>query len=205
VLETQGIPGSSADELRVVDEDDQDVPAGEVGQLLTRGPYTIRGYFAAESHNAAAFTSDGFYRTGDLVRVLPSGHLVVEGRAKDQINKGGEKIASQEVEEALAEHPDVLDVAVVAMPDAALGERACAFVVPRSEALSGAELRQFLTASGLATYKVPDRFELVGQLPTTSVGKVDKKLLRHQASTVRSAGVRAPDSEAASIKAEGVT
>lgn len=178
VSTTQGLPSSSADELRIVDEQDQDVPAGQVGHLLTRGPYTIRGYYAAPEHDAQAFTSDGYYRTGDLVRRLPTGHLIVEGRAKDQINRGGEKIAAPEVEAALRAHPAVADVALVGMPDTLLGERSHAFVVCRSDAPSAEALHAFLRASGLAAFKLPDRFEFVADLPQTSVGKIDKRALR---------------------------
>ena len=98
ITTTQGRPISPDDEIRIVDDADRPVPDGEVGHLLTRGPYTIRGYYRAEEHNATAFTPDGFYRTGDLVRRTPTGHLVVEGRAKDQINRGGEKVSAEEVE-----------------------------------------------------------------------------------------------------------
>ncbi|UQA63140.1 (2,3-dihydroxybenzoyl)adenylate synthase [Polyangium aurulentum] len=178
IVRTQGRPISPDDEVRIVDEDDRDVEAGQVGHLLTRGPYTIRGYYKAEAHNERAFTRDGFYRTGDLVRRTPSGDLVVEGRAKDQINRGGEKIAAEEIENHVLAHPAVRDVALVAMPDAFLGERSCAFVVARERPLTAGELTAFLRARGLAPYKIPDRIELFDDLPKTSVGKVDKKALR---------------------------
>lgn len=168
---------SPHDEVRIVDDADRDVPEGELGHLLTRGPYTIRGYYDAAAHNAEAFTSDGFYRTGDLVRRLADQSLVVEGRAKDQINRGGEKIAAPEVETQLCTHPDVEDAALVAMPDPYLGERSCAFVVAK-RALTPAQLIAHLKARGLAAYKIPDRFELVPTLPKTAVGKIDKTKLR---------------------------
>lgn len=180
VLTTQGRPSSPGDEVRVVDDEDRPVPDGEVGHLLTRGPYTVRGYYAAEEHNRRAFTADGFYRTGDLVRRLPSGHLVVEGRAKDQINRGGEKIAAVEVEAVLLGHPAVRDVALVAMDDPLLGERACAFVTTHGSTPRATELNRYLREQGLATYKIPDRYEFVESLPETSVGKVDKKALRQR-------------------------
>jgi 2,3-dihydroxybenzoate-AMP ligase len=191
VLTTQGRPSSPADEVRVVDDDDQPLPDGVTGHLLTRGPYTVRGYYRAEEHNLRAFTSDGFYRTGDLVARLPSGHLIVEGRAKDQINRGGEKIAAQEVEAVLLTHPQVLDVALVAMPDAMLGERACAFVASRGEPPTARALSKFLRESGLAAFKVPDRYEFVERLPQTNVGKVDKKHLRQLLAGPARAQVRA--------------
>jgi 2,3-dihydroxybenzoate-AMP ligase len=182
VVSTQGRPMSPYDELRVVDEHDRELAAGETGDLLTRGPYTIRGYFAAPEHDARAFTSDGFYRTGDRVRMLPDGSLVVEGRSKDQINRGGEKIAAPEVEAQLCAHPAVEAAAVVAMPDPYLGERSCAFVVARAE-ISAKELVAYLKQRGLAAYKIPDRIELTAALPQTAVGKVDKQALRARAAT----------------------
>lgn len=180
VVTTQGRPISPADEVLVVDDDDEPVPPGVAGHLLTRGPYTIRGYWRAPEHDARAFTSDGFYRTGDIVRRLPSGHLVVEGRAKDQINRGGEKIAAEEVENHLLAHPSVFDASVVGEPDDYLGERSCAYVILREleAAPSGVELKRFVRSRGLASFKVPDRIEFVTEFPQTGVGKVSKKHLR---------------------------
>ncbi|MBW7461020.1 2,3-dihydroxybenzoate-AMP ligase, partial [Paenibacillus sepulcri] len=124
------------------------------------------------------FTSDGFYRTGDLARLTQTGYLVVEGRAKDQINRGGDKVAAEEVENHLLAHAAVLDAAVVSMPDEFLGERSCAFVIPRGHPPSAAELKKFLRERGLAPYKIPDRVEWVESFPQTLVGKVSKKALR---------------------------
>jgi 2,3-dihydroxybenzoate-AMP ligase len=178
IVSTQGRPMSPYDEIRVVDEDDCEVKPGEVGELLTRGPYTIRGYYKAKEHNAKAFTPDGFYRTGDLVRVNASGYIVVEGRVKDQINRGGEKIAAEEVENHLLAHDDVFDVAIVSMPDRFLGERSCAFVIPRHRTPTIGELKSFLRKRGISDYKIPDRIEFVDSFPLTPFGKVSKKLLR---------------------------
>ncbi|MGA8942617.1 MAG: (2,3-dihydroxybenzoyl)adenylate synthase [Thermoactinomyces sp.] len=178
IVNTQGKPMSPYDEIRIVDEDDVEVEPGQVGQLLTRGPYTIRGYYKAEEHNAKAFTSDGFYRTGDLVRMTESGYLVVEGRDKDQINRGGEKIAAEEIENHLLAHPDVHDAAIVSMPDKFLGERSCAFVIPRNQTPSAAEFKKFLRKRGLADFKIPDRIEFVDSFPKTAFGKISKKTLR---------------------------
>jgi 2,3-dihydroxybenzoate-AMP ligase len=186
VLGTQGRPISPDDEVRVVDPDDPDapssaeVPAGETGALLTRGPYTIRGYYRAGAHNATAFTADGFYRTGDLVRRHPDGYLEVVGRAKEQINRGGEKVAAEEVEDHLMAHPAVLDAAVVAVPDPYLGERSCAYVVPVAgvEVPKPAELRRFVRDRGIAAFKVPDLVRVVDAFPVTGVGKTSKRELR---------------------------
>lgn len=180
VLATQGRPVSPDDELRVVDPDTgEDVPPGETGALLTRGPYTIRGYYRAAEHNAAAFTPDGFYRTGDLVRRTTGGQVEVVGRAKEQINRGGEKVAAEEVENHLMAHPGVLDAAVVAVPDPYLGERTCAWVVPAAEpAPTGPELRRFVRERGVAAFKVPDLVRVVALFPVTGVGKTSKRELR---------------------------
>ncbi|GGM78487.1 2,3-dihydroxybenzoate-AMP ligase [Thermopolyspora flexuosa] len=178
IVTSQGRPISEDDEIRIVDDEDREVPEGTVGHLLTRGPYTIRGYYKAPEHNKNAFTEDGFYRTGDLVRRLPSGHLVVEGRAKDQINRGGDKIAGEEVENHLLAHPNVHDAVVVGVPDPYLGERACAYVIPKGEPPTRAELRRFLRDRGIAAFKIPDRFEFVDAFPTTAVGKVSRRRLR---------------------------
>lgn len=178
VFGSQGRPISDDDEIRIVDERERDVPEGEVGHLLTRGPYTLRGYYGADAHNAEAFTADGFYRTGDRVRRLRSGHLVVEGRVKDQINRGGDKIAAEEVESHLLAHPQVRNAAVVAMPDAWLGEKVAACVVTDEPAPPARELQAFLRERGIAAYKIPDRFEFMPSLPRTAVGKIDKRALR---------------------------
>lgn len=149
----------------MVDAEGREVGPGEVGELTVRGPYTIRGYYRLPEHNAKAFSADGFYRTGDRVSRDKDGYLVVEGRDKDQINRGGEKIAAEEVENLLIAHPQVHDATVVAMPDSLLGERTCAFVIPRQPAPSALKLKQYLHACGLAAFKVPDRIELVPAFP----------------------------------------
>lgn len=180
IVTTQGRPISPDDEIRVVDDADEDVPEGASGHLLTRGPYTIRGYWRAPRHNARAFTDDGFYRTGDIVRRTGTGHLIVEGRAKDQINRGGEKIAAEEVENHILAHPAVHDANVVGEPDPYLGERSLAYVILRAGAgtLKPVEIKRFVRGRGLAAYKVPDRVEFVTEFPQTGVGKISKKDLR---------------------------
>ncbi|MFO1362536.1 MAG: AMP-binding protein [Burkholderiales bacterium] len=176
---TQGRPLSPDDEIMVVGDDGRPVAPGERGELLTRGPYTIRGYYKAPEHNAVSFTPDGFYRTGDLVRVTASGNLSVEGRVKDLINRGGEKISAEEVENALLRHPAVQNVAVVAMPHPVLGEAVCACVIRRPGApLTLEALRAFLERAGIARFKAPERLEIVDRFPLTSVGKISKKDLR---------------------------
>lgn len=181
VMTTQGRPVSPGDEIRVVDEAGAPVPPGGTGELLTRGPYTLRGYYRAPEHNARAFTPDGFYRTGDLARLTPDGDLVIEGRIKDVIIRAGNKISATEVEGHLLTHPAVGRVAVVPVPDDFLGERICAYVQPVADAPTLQSLRDALHDRGIADYKLPDRLEIVDRLPLTGLGKVDKKLLAKDA------------------------
>ena len=179
VFTTQGRPISPDDQIRILSEDGSPVPDGETGQLAVRGPYTFRGYYLAPDQNVRAFDAEGFYFSGDLVRRMAGGNLRVVGRVKDQINRGGEKIASEEVEHLLLRHPEIRQVALVPIPDAGLGEKSCAFVVARTN-LRGVDLRRHLTGLGIADYKLPDRFRFVDDLPLTAVGKPDKKQLRAQ-------------------------
>lgn len=178
VEKTQGRPVSPADEVLVVDDGEEPVPAGTEGHLLTRGPYTIRGYYRAPDHNRRSFTDDGFYRTGDLVRVDERGNITVTGRSKDIINRGGEKIAPELVENGLLTHPGVHDASVVGIPDEVLGEKIRALVIPRSReegrCPTPAQLRMHLRRHGLASFSIPDVIDLVDEFPFTAVGKVDK-------------------------------
>ncbi|MGI5121648.1 (2,3-dihydroxybenzoyl)adenylate synthase [Marinactinospora thermotolerans] len=178
VCTTQGRPLSPADEILVVDEEGRPVPPGHLGELLTRGPYTLRGYYRAPEHDRLSFTPDGFYRTGDLVVRTARGDLVVVGRIKDQVNRAGEKIAAIEVEEHLLALPDVRAAALVGVPDPQLGERSVAFLETDAPCPSRSEVRRLLLERGLAAFKVPDEVRAVPKLPLTGIGKVDKRRLR---------------------------
>ena len=176
---TQGRPLSPADEIKIVDASGEPVLEGEVGELWCRGPYTIRGYYRAEDRNLEAFSADGFYKTGDLVRRGGGGNLIVEGRIKDLINRGGEKINAEEIEAHLLAMRDLMIAAVVAMSDPALGERACAYVKLRPGAtLDLNTIRAHLEARGVARYKWPERLEIIAEMPLTNVGKIKKTELR---------------------------
>ncbi|MQP65073.1 salicylate synthase [Niveispirillum sp. SYP-B3756] len=177
VQNSQGRPLCTDDDVRLVDADGRDVPDGQTGELLVRGPYTIRGYYRAAAHNARVFTPDGYYRSGDLARRMADGNLVVEGRVKDQINRGGEKIATAEIEQHLRQHPGIRDATLVAVADARLGERSCAFIIPGADAPDLAALHRFLGQQGLARHKLPDQLEQVKSWPLTAIGKIDKKQL----------------------------
>lgn len=175
---TQGRPISPDDEIRVLDpEDGRPVPDGQPGALAVRGPYTFRGYYRSPEHNRQAFDADGFYHSGDLVVRRSDGYLTVVGRIKDQINRGGEKIAAEEIEALLLRHPDIRQAALIALPDATLGERSVAFIVAAAP-LKPTALRRHLSALGLASYKLPDQFRSLDALPLTPIGKTDKRQLR---------------------------
>jgi 2,3-dihydroxybenzoate-AMP ligase len=175
-METVGRPLSPDDEVRLVDDDDNEVAPGEVGEFLARGPYTLRGYFGVPEYNARAFTSDGFYRSGDLMRLHPSGNYMVEGRKKDLINRGGEKISAEEIENLILTHPSVQNVACVPMADPVLGERMCACVIlQRGSSLTLQELVAFLMSEEIAKHKLPERLEILDGFPLSPFGKVAKK------------------------------
>lgn len=177
IISTQGRPMSSADELLILDEMGNAVPQGTEGILFVRGPYTIQGYYQAPEHNQRSFNEQGYYRTGDIVVLTELGNLQVVGRDKDQINRGGEKIAAEEVENHLLAHDSVHDAAVIAIPDDYLGERSCAALVCPQQNPKPIEIKRFLRGRGLADFKIPDRVIFVDVLPKTPVGKINKNKL----------------------------
>ncbi len=180
LLESSGAPVSELDEIRVLDDAGREVADGEQGELVTRGPYTIRGYYNAPQINATAFTGDGFYRMGDVVRKRGR-HVYTEGRRKDLINRGGEKISCEEVENLIFGLPQVRQVSLVAMPDPVFGEKACACVVlhPGTE-LTFEAMVAHLKRQGIATFKLPERLELMASFPVSPVGKILKRELRER-------------------------
>jgi 2,3-dihydroxybenzoate-AMP ligase len=181
-LETVGRPICPDDEIMLLDEDDNIVPFGETGEFCCRGPYTLRGYYGAPEHNRRVFTPDGFYRSGDLMRQHPSGNYMVEGRKKDLINRGGEKISAEEIENLILGHDSVQNVACVPVPDPELGERMCACIVlQKGRALSFDELIRFLEGKDMAKIKLPERLMILDELPLSNFGKVAKKRLSEMA------------------------
>jgi 2,3-dihydroxybenzoate-AMP ligase len=179
ICTTQGRPVSEADEIRIVDELGHDLPDGTPGSILTRGPYTPRGYYRAPEANAKAFTDDGWYASGDIVERHPDGNLVVQGRDKDMINRGGEKISAEEIESLVYRIDDVSMVAAVAMPDPVLGEKLCLYVTVRPGGeVTLEQIQELLHTTGVAAFKVPEKLVIVDELPSTKVGKINKKELR---------------------------
>jgi 2,3-dihydroxybenzoate-AMP ligase len=181
-LETVGRPICPDDEIMLLDDDDNIVSLGETGEFCCRGPYTLRGYYGAPEHNKRVFTPDGFYRSGDLMRQHPSGNYMVEGRKKDLINRGGEKISAEEIENLILGHDLVQNVACVPVPDPELGERMCACIVlHKGRALSFDELIRFLEGKDMAKIKLPERLMILDELPLSNFGKVAKKRLSEMA------------------------
>lgn len=187
-LETVGRPVCPDDEVRLLDDDGIEVPFGEVGELCCRGPYTLRGYFRSPDYNATAFTADGFYRSGDLMRQHHSGNYMVEGRKKDQINRGGEKISAEEIENLILAHPAVKNVACIPVPDPDMGERMCACVILREgQPLKFDQLQAFLLGKEIARFKLPERLEVFEEFPLSMFGKVSKKKLIDMVGTKQNA------------------
>jgi non-ribosomal peptide synthetase component E (peptide arylation enzyme) len=166
--------------VKVVDDEGRDLPAGQAGEILTIGPSVTPGYYNNPAANAASFTDDGWFRTGDIGVFDQAGYLKIVGRKKEMIIRGGANIYPREIEEVLFKHPKILDVAVIGVPDPRLGERPCACVVPRpGEVITLQEIVDFLRNT-IATYKLPERLEILAQLPRTPTGKIPRHELLQQ-------------------------
>ncbi len=179
-IDSEGRPIGAA-EIRLVGEDDRDVPPGQEGEILARGPECFLGYLDA-TMNADAFTTDGWFRTGDLGTLDARGYLRITGRRKEIIIRKGENISAREVEDLVASHPAVAEVAVVGLPDAAAGEIACAALRlrPGAAAPTLEEMTEHLLAQGLSRRKLPERLAVLDDFPRTASGKVLKRALREQ-------------------------
>jgi acyl-CoA synthetase (AMP-forming)/AMP-acid ligase II len=169
--------GAAVDyQVRIVDDEEQDLPAGQEGEILARGPAMFMGY-ADEQQTRDAITAEGYFRTGDIGCITPEGGILITGRKKDLIIRGGENISAKEIEDVLHTHPAVQEATVVAMPHVRLGEAVCAYVILYGDA-DAAALAAHVQASGLAKQKTPERFEFVTEFPRTASGKIRKDVLR---------------------------
>lgn len=181
-----GRPISPLDQIKILHPGTEtEVPDGMDGEPAFKGPYTIHGYYRAEDRNLEAFTSDGFYRSGDLMRkVVIDGTVYFEfrGRIKEVVDRGGEKINCEEVEGLLADHPSVVTVAAVGVPDPTYGERLCACVIarPGQETPSVELFARYFAQRGVAKFKWPERVEVMTELPVTASGKLSKVILKKQ-------------------------
>jgi non-ribosomal peptide synthetase component E (peptide arylation enzyme) len=171
---TDGSPVAGV-ELRSVDDEGRELGPDEVGECQFRGPHRCVGFLDDPEREAANLTADGWFSSGDLVSLAPSGALTVAGRKKEVINRGGYKYSPREVEDVLSGHEDIERVAVVRMADVRLVDRACAFVIPKPGRTPTTEtLAAYLKANGIASFKWPERVELVTEFPMTASGKVQK-------------------------------
>jgi non-ribosomal peptide synthetase component E (peptide arylation enzyme) len=177
-LLTVGKPVSGV-EVKLVYETGKEVAMGEVGEIWGRGPTFTDSFYKDRKGTEQAWTKDGWFKTSDLAKFDDNGNIVLVGRSKDVIIRGGQNIYPAEVEDILLTHPYVLDASVVGMPDPSMGERACAYVVPRQgQQFTFDEMLTFLKSKRIAPYKSPERLELIDKLPMVAEGqKVDKKLL----------------------------
>ena len=166
-------------QVKIVDQDLQELPPNKEGELITKGPNIFNGYFKSEEENRNVFTEDGFFRTGDLAKIDESGIIIITGRIKETILRGGETLSAIGIERLVSSNPAVADVAVIGMPDKALGERICAYVKLKDGAsLSLEELVAYLRGIGASVLQLPERLELIDSIPLTKVGKADKKVLK---------------------------
>lgn len=169
---------SGCEEIRIIDENGENVTHGKEGELVIRGPFTIESYYNQEAGMKEKFTHDGFYRTGDKVRWDSVYGYQVLGRITDQINRSGEKIEPREIEIFLNEYPNVDEAIVVGVEDFFMGERICAFIITADEKINLSNIRKFLIEKGAATYKLPDQLVKINEWPLTSVKKINRVRLR---------------------------
>ena len=188
----QGLPSAGVEARLVSLDTGKDLPwdGQTIGELQVRGPWVATGYYRGADPDR--FTADGWLRTGDVVTIDPEGYIQIADRVKDLVKSGGEWISSVELESALMGHPKVLEAAVVGVPHPKWQERPIAFVVPKPDqcgAVTQEEILGFLRPK-VAKWWLPDEIRFIDEIPKTSVGKFDKKLLREQAVTPAVAGVR---------------
>jgi 2,3-dihydroxybenzoate-AMP ligase/mycobactin salicyl-AMP ligase len=166
-------------QVKIVDQHLQELPPNKEGELITKGPNIFNGYFKSEEENRSVFTEDGFFRTGDLAKIDECGIITITGRIKETILRGGETLSAIGIERLVSSHPAVEEVAVIGMPDKALGERICAYVCLKEGAnLALEELVTYLKGIGASVLQLPERLELIDSIPLTKIGKADKKALK---------------------------
>ena len=174
-----GKPICPYDTLKIVDPEGDEVPRGQEGELVSKGPGVFTGYFKSPQDNQNVFTREGFFRTGDQAKKDQFGNIWITGRIKDIINRGGEKISAVDIENLLSGFPGIRASAVIGMPDKVLGERICAYVQPVAGAkIVLEEVVAFLKGKGASVMQLPERLEIIEAIPLTNIGKTDKKALR---------------------------
>ncbi len=178
IYTTVGRPTCPYDSYKVVDREGKKLPANTPGELLSRGPGVFTGYYKNPEENEKMFDKDGYFKTGDVAKIDESGNIMLIGRIKEMINRGGESISAVEIEKLISDHPDVVLVAVVPMPDPEMGERVCAYIQPRLGArLHFDDIISFLKSRKASVLHFPERIEFIDAMPFTKAEKIDKRVL----------------------------
>lgn len=179
VCSTVGRPSCPHDIYKIVDQTGNELPPNSPGELLIKGPGVFTGYYNNPQENAKVFIGDGFFRTGDIAKINEQKYVTLTGRAKEMINRAGESISAIEIEKLIIDHPDVINVAVIPMPDPEMGERVCAYVQPRHGAeLDFGKVISFLKEKKASVLQFPERIEFIDTMPLTKAEKVDKNFLK---------------------------
>jgi non-ribosomal peptide synthetase component E (peptide arylation enzyme) len=178
VCNSVGMPTCPHDSYKIVDENGNQLPPNTPGELIVKGPGIFAGYYKMPQENQKVFDKNGYFRTGDRAMVNDQGDFILTGRLKEMINRGGESISATDIESLMITHPGIIAVAVVPMPDAEMGEKACAYVVRRPEVKLGFEtIISFLKDRGASVLQLPERIEFVDAIPYTKAAKIDKRAL----------------------------
>jgi yersiniabactin salicyl-AMP ligase len=180
ILNSQGKPVSKADSIKIVDPSGCELPQGEAGELLEKGPYTFLGYYGNPELNKGLFDDDGYLKTGDKAYLDAKGNIVICGRVKEQINKAGENVLPSEVETVLRSCPYIREAAVLGMPDEKMGEKVVAVVTAERKDIKMAEIGAHFRKNGIASYKIPDEIYVWESIPYKNIGKADKKLIKEK-------------------------
>ena len=179
ICNTVGKKDCPYNDVKTIDQYENEVPVGKEGEFVSKGPTVFTGYFKSEEENKKIFTKDGYFKTGDLARIDERGVITVTGRIKETILRGGETISAGGIERLICSHSGVAEAAVIGMPDKALGERICAYVqLKPGTSLTFEELISYLKSVGASVFQLPERVEFIDPIPLTKVGKVDKSALK---------------------------
>jgi non-ribosomal peptide synthetase component E (peptide arylation enzyme) len=166
-------------QYKVIDAEGRELPPGQEGELIAKGPNIFSGYFKSHEDNMKTFTSEGFFKTGDLAKIDASGTMTITGRIKETILRGGETISAVAIERLISSHPDIEEAAVIGMPDKVFGERICAYVSPKAgKTILFSDLIAYLKSIGASVLQLPERLEIIESIPLTKIGKADKKVLK---------------------------
>ena len=179
ILNSVGKPCCPHDDYRIVDDEGREVPVNTEGELIVKGPSIFFGYLNNPEENARAFTKEGYFITGDRAVIDENGYFRITGRSKDIIIRGGENISPADIEVMIREHPKVEDIAVIGIPDEEFGERVCAYIKTKGDTtISLSDITGFLSEQGASVLQLPERVEIIDNIPLTNIGKPDKKALK---------------------------